>query len=132
MNLPFCVATLLLEGDVFVDQFTESVVNDPARIKLANRVEVREDPAITAKGGDSRYEVRVHVHLRDGTTLQETMAAARGSERKFATEADVIAKFEKLASRVLPARQTERLRDAILDLESEPDAGRLASLLTPQ
>ncbi len=23
LNLPFCVATLLLEGDVFVDQFTE-------------------------------------------------------------------------------------------------------------
>ena len=28
MNMPFCMATLLLEGDVFVDQFNDSVVND--------------------------------------------------------------------------------------------------------
>ena len=28
LNLPFCVATLLLEGDVFVDQFTDDVVDD--------------------------------------------------------------------------------------------------------
>src|SRR5438477_313728 len=31
LNLPYCVATLLLEGDVFVDQFTEAAVPDQAR-----------------------------------------------------------------------------------------------------
>ena len=29
LNLPFCVATLLLEGDVFVDQFRDDMVADP-------------------------------------------------------------------------------------------------------
>ena len=29
LNLPYCVATLLLEGDCFVDQFTEEMVADP-------------------------------------------------------------------------------------------------------
>src|SRR5262247_729228 len=29
MNLPFCVATLLAEGDVFVDQFSDAAVTDP-------------------------------------------------------------------------------------------------------
>src|SRR5579871_1652440 len=29
LNLPYCVATLLLEGDVFVDQFSEDRVADP-------------------------------------------------------------------------------------------------------
>src|SRR5437773_7488689 len=28
LNLPFCVATLLIEGDVFVDQFTPAAVDD--------------------------------------------------------------------------------------------------------
>lgn len=130
MNLPFCVATLLLEGDVFIDQFSEGVVSDPARVALAGKVAVREDPAITAKGRDSRYEVRVEVRLRDGTLLQESMAAARGSEKKFATEADVVAKFEKLARRVLPPQQTERLRDMVLSLETHPDVSSLTSLLT--
>src|SRR6266581_627462 len=48
LNLPYCVATLLLEGDCFVDQFTEDKVADPARMALAERVRVEHDPAITA------------------------------------------------------------------------------------
>src|ERR1700690_1811800 len=47
LNLPFCVATLLLEGDVFVDQFSEAVVADARRMALAEKVEVLHDPAIT-------------------------------------------------------------------------------------
>src|SRR5256714_2303119 len=31
LNLPFCVATLLLEGDVFVDQFDDDAVHDRPR-----------------------------------------------------------------------------------------------------
>ena len=51
LNLPFCVATLLLEGDVFVDQFSEGMLRNPARISsLAGRVKVLSDPDITAKG----------------------------------------------------------------------------------
>jgi len=129
MNLPFCAATLLLEGDVFVEQFSEDAITDPARMALAERVEVREDPAVTARGRDARYEVRVQVRLADETVLEETVAAARGSEKRFATEADVIAKFEKLAKRVLPARQVDELRDRVLHLETLPDAGRLPLLL---
>src|SRR6202043_2461957 len=34
LNLPFCVATLLLEGDVFVDQFKPQAFTDAARMEL--------------------------------------------------------------------------------------------------
>ncbi len=132
MNLPFCVATLLLEGDVFIEQFSESAINDPARMALADKVEVIEDPSITARGRAARYEVSVEVLLKDGARLRETVTAARGSEKKFATEADVVAKFEKLASRVLPARQMAELRDTVLDLEKQQDATILARLLALQ
>src|SRR5258705_1126093 len=59
MNLSFCVATLLLEGDCFVDQFGEKAVADPRRLALAEKVEVRADPEITARGSKSRHAVRV-------------------------------------------------------------------------
>ena len=38
LNLPFCVATLLLEGDCFVEQFQPGAEHDRARIALAERV----------------------------------------------------------------------------------------------
>jgi aconitate decarboxylase len=132
MNLPFCAATLLLEGDVFVEQFTESAVADPARMALAERVEVVEDPSITARGREARYEVRVEIMLKDGTRLEESVVAARGSDKKFATEGEVVEKFEKLASRVLPPRQVTQLRDAVLGLEKQRDVSAVARLLVPQ
>ncbi len=50
LNLPFCVATYLIEGDCFVEQFHDSIVADPARMALAEKVEVYHDAQITGRG----------------------------------------------------------------------------------
>jgi len=129
LNLPYCVATLLLDGDVFVDQFSEDRVADPARMALAEKVDVREDPAYTAQGSKSRHLVRVEVQLKGGKKMERIVAAGRGNEHNFASEADVVAKFEKLAIHALPQAQVGELRDAILGIENLADAGRIAELL---
>jgi 2-methylcitrate dehydratase PrpD len=129
LNMPYCVATYLIEGDCFVDQFTEDRVADPARMALAEKVEVRHDPEITAKGAKFRHLVHVEVHLKDGMTLKRTVEAARGSEKKFASDAEIVEKFEKLAAKALPRARVGRLRDAMLHLEQLEDAAELARLL---
>ncbi|MCC7484606.1 MAG: MmgE/PrpD family protein [Burkholderiales bacterium] len=129
LNLPYCVATWLIEGDCFVDQFTEDKVADPARMALAEKVEVREDPAITAKGAKFRHMVHAEAHLNDGTVLGRTVEAARGSEQKFASDTDVVRKFEKLAQKALPRDRVGKLRDAMLGLEELADAAELARLM---
>ena len=129
LNLPYCVATWLLDGDCFVDQFTEKKVADKARMALAEKVEVREDKEITAKGAKFRHTVHAEVHLNDGTVMKRTVEAARGSEKKFASDADIIEKFEKLATKALPKAQVAKLRDAMLGLEKLADASELARLL---
>lgn len=130
LNLPFCVATMLIEGDCFVDQFSEDIVADPERMAFCEKVRTIEDPAITAKGPSFRHTVNVEVHFNDGTVEKETVEAARGSEKHFASDADVIEKFEKLASKSLPDAQVGELRDAILNIEDLKDAGDIAKLLT--
>src|SRR5262245_52604470 len=132
MNLSFCVATLLLEGDCFVEQFDERAVTDRARMALAERVEVVEDPAITAKGSKHRHAVRVEVQLRDGAALERAVETPRGSEPNFASEAQVAAKFEKLAAHALKRAQVERLRDAVLEMEKGKDASRIAKLMAKE
>src|SRR5207302_3050533 len=89
LNLPYCVATLLIEGDVFVDQFTEAAVHDQRRIALSRKVQVFHDPAITAQGARFRHKVRVDVHLRDGSVHSEMREAPRGSEHSFASADDI-------------------------------------------
>ncbi len=129
LNLPFCVATLLLEGEVFVDQFTETSIRDDARIALSRKVRVVEDPAITAQGASARHFVRVEVALRDGTTLEQSVEAARGSERRFASDADVVRKFELLTRHVMPKERSERLAAAVLELERCEDVTEILDLL---
>lgn len=129
LNLPFCVATLLLEGDCFVDQFSEDIVADPRRMAFAEKVEVRHDADITARGSKYRHMVRVEVHLNDGSLLERTIEAPRGSERNFASEEQIVEKFETLAVHALPRTQVAALRDAVLDLQNLDDSARLAGLM---
>src|SRR5215216_4000015 len=129
MNLPFCIATLLVEGDVFVEQFSDAVVADPRRMGMAGKVEVRHDPAITARGAKLRHMVRIEVHLADGTRHDETVEAPRGSERRFASEADVVAKFAKLSRHRLSDRDADRIRDLVLGCDKLADIGELVRAL---
>lgn len=129
LNLPYCVATWLLEGDCFVDQFTEDKVADPERMRVADKVQVRHDHDITSRGSKFRHMVRVECELVDGTRMERTVEAGRGNERNFASRQDVVEKFEKLARRALPQRQVEQVRDWFLALEAQPDAAELPRLL---
>jgi len=121
LNLPFCVATLVLTGDAFVDQFTPDCINDRARIELSRRVQVVHDPAITARGAAQRHQVHVEVHFRDGSVEHETRDAPRGSEQNFASDAQIIEKFCKLTHATMSGQQQNALIEAVLRLEQLPD-----------
>ncbi|HEY1289794.1 MAG TPA: MmgE/PrpD family protein, partial [Burkholderiales bacterium] len=129
LNLPFCVATLLLEGDCSVAEFGDDAFTAPERIALAHKVEVLADPEITAKGAKFRHMVRVAVHLRGGERLECTKEAPRGSERDFAAAAEIVRKYEQLARHALPEGRVAELRDAVLGLEKLTDAARIAELM---
>jgi aconitate decarboxylase len=129
LNLPFCVATLLIAGDVFVDEFTPDCIDDAARINFSRKVKVVHDPAITALGAGYRHKVRVDVRFRDGAVESETREAPRGSEQSFAGAADIVEKFRKLTRGVMDAKQQNALIEAVIGLEELPDSRRVIELL---
>ncbi|MGA8616871.1 MAG: MmgE/PrpD family protein [Xanthobacteraceae bacterium] len=129
LNLPFCVATLLIEGDVFVDEFTPACINDTARIDLSRKVKVVHDPAITALGAGSRHKVRVEVQFRDGSVERETREAPRGSEQSFASADDIVGKLRKLTRGVMPTWQQDALIDAVMGLDKLRDSRTLTEQL---
>jgi len=129
LNLPYCIAVLLLEGDVFVDQFTEALVADPRRIEVSRLVEVVEDPAITARGKAYRHMVRVEVVLRDGTHMEETVESPKGSEHSFADAETIVAKFRKLASRRIGTDAADQLAETMLAADTLLDVGEIVKLL---
>ena len=129
LNLPYCIATYLLEGDAFVAQFTEDKVADPERIEVSKLVDVVEDPAITALGSRFRHKVRVEIRFKQGDVQEETVEAPRGSEHKFATEEDVIAKFRKLSETQFSREKTDKIIDLVMNAEKLSSAQDIAKAL---
>ena len=129
LNLPFCVATLLLEGDVFVKQFTPDCVENQARIDLSRRVKVLHDPEITALGAKFRHKVRVDVHYKDGNLESETREAPIGSEHSFGSESDIVDKFLKLTDGIIDSITQDEVVETMLKLETIDDARKLVRLI---
>ncbi len=129
LNLPFCVATLLIEGDVSVDEFNPDCVDDAARVELSRKVKVVHDPAITALGAGTRHKVRVEIRFRDGSVERETREAPRGSEQSFASDGEIIDKFRKLTRGVMAQKQQDVLIQAITGLDELADSRMLIELL---
>src|SRR3546814_1133244 len=57
LNLPYCVAVTVFDGNAFVEQFSEQRIRDPQVIDLARRVEVRTDTAFDALGRSEERRV---------------------------------------------------------------------------
>lgn len=128
LNMSYCLATMLIEGECFVDQFSEAMVADPARLAMIKRIEVRHDPAITALGRPYRHKVHVQVNLKDGSVLRKTIEK-RLDHHNFPSTERIVRKFDTLARHALPQRQVDQIKDMVLGLEKLDDARKLAQLL---
>ena len=129
LNLPFCVATLLLEGDVFVDQFAR---RRSSRGRRASRCCARSRSCTTPpspRSAPAFPQVRLEAHFRYGAVAIETREAPRGREQSFASSDEIVEKFRKLTRAAMREPQHDALIEAVLGLEALEDAGELARLL---
>lgn len=127
MNLHYIAAVALADGDAFVDQFTPERIADPRLLALSERVYVHADPDIDAKGNAYRHYTRLAVTRTDGEVVREVRERARGSAKIPLTTDEVIAKFGKLASKVLAPDELARLRalvERVADLSDSRDLTR--------
>lgn len=131
MNLSYCLAAALIDGQFSIDQVTEEAMGRRDILDLTQRIDVMEDPELEGLGEKYRYAVKLDLFLRDGTCLKEKVLRAKGSEEWPLTEAEIIGKFRLLASKALKQPQIERLLETVLGLEHAKDARTLGRLATP-
>jgi 2-methylcitrate dehydratase PrpD len=131
MNLQYCLAMMLLEGEVFIDQFAEHRLREPAVLELVSRISVRHDPrldenATTPKPRDTTVEVT----LRDGTVLRqrENRYLLSFGEDPNASER-VIAKFRRSTAGHVSESAAERIIELCLNLEQVSDIREISTLL---
>ena len=97
------------------------------RLKLARKEQELTQAQLAELSGIKQSDIS---KIENGSILKTTVESGRGSEHRFASEADIVNKFLFLATKALPKSQAEELCDAILNLEKLDDAKKLTMLMT--
>ena len=120
---------MLLENDVFMDQFTEEKIRSPKTLDMVSRIEITRDPSM-----DQGVEGNpVEIVLKDGSVL-ETWGKRRGGsvtggEENPVTREEVVEKFRKMVRPHLSPADQDRMIDLCDRLETVEDATELVTMM---
>jgi 2-methylcitrate dehydratase PrpD len=127
MNISYVSAIMLLENDVFVDQFTGDKIRSPRVLDMIARINVLHDEELdrNRSGGTP-----VEVVLRNGARYA-TVGRRRGdSGANRITDDDVRAKFRKMTGNFWDEAAQTQVIDLCEKLDDLDDARELVGLLT--
>jgi aconitate decarboxylase len=117
LNLRYCAAVMVLFGEVFVNQFTEDLLDAPEVLGMIERISVH----LARKEQDQRNAMAassaVVVRLKDGTSLQATGAQRSPQDHPVSAE-EVIDKFRRVTRGHLDESAQQSMVDTCLRLET--------------
>lgn len=111
-SLPHAAAAIVVRGDAGHASFSEAVLHDPAIAALRQRVQIREDPQLTAQVPHLK-PARVTVTLKDGRQCSKMCESATGDFQRPYPSAALREKFRQLAALVLTETGIGAVEDAI-------------------
>jgi aconitate decarboxylase len=130
MNLAYAVAVSLTDGECFINQYKEDRLSDPKLLELINKINIIPVDRLDQLGREGRHAIELEVQLNDGKVLTGNRVHARGSATHPLTYNEIVAKYQKLAEKVLPSDKVKKLQDQILHLEDCQDIRDLTKLLS--
>ena len=126
LNIYYVSSLMLLENDVFVDQFTGGKISSPRVLDMISRVQVMHDPTMDENGYQG---TPVKITMRNGTVYERTGQVRGPKGDDPITRDDVLAKFRKMTARFWPTATQDRVIGLCDNLENLDNAAELLSLL---
>jgi 2-methylcitrate dehydratase PrpD len=120
-SIPYCAAVALAGDPADPGEFTSPAISDVARREFASRVELRVDAECEAVY-PARFGSRVELHLANGEVKEAATLDPHGTAADPCSEAEIIAKFERLAG------YSENRIDAAAVVEAVARADRSSSV----
>lgn len=128
MSLRYCVAVAMLDGDVFIEQFTDERVRDPAVSRLIKKMEVLCDPELDKIILEGRDYAKVRWITKDGRKLEEERVVAKGHPKNPMSEAEVRRKFHRLMDHKIGKDRADRI-EGLFDRLEKIDSTALHAVL---
>src|SRR5262249_22809050 len=127
-SLPYPVAVAFRHGELRPADFIGSGLGDDQVLDISRRLELVEDPALSARVPAARL-ARIGLEWQDGRVERTPAIPAQGDAERPLTDAALDAKLEELVLPVLGPSWLAGFRQALADLPLTPRPARLLDLL---
>lgn len=125
--IPYGVAVMLIEGDTFIDQYTDATLKDPEIVALAQKIHLTVNPDWPKDMNSGKRPSKITIYCKDGSNISQY--AEYGHKTCPMTQADVVKKFMTLSAGVFPHAKLQTIMDFVFNLEKMNDVADLATLL---
>lgn len=119
-SLPFAVASLIHHGRRGLANFEPAAVTNPAIQRLAERVDIAEDPDYTAHF-PHQQPCDVRVTFKDGTVAEASAKYTKGEPQNPVSVEELTEKFFDVAGRVWDRAKAEAVFDGLMAIERIAD-----------
>ena len=117
-SMAFSVATMIQYGRIGLEHISGGGLSDPKIAALIDCIETRVEPKHEQRFPEGRW-ADIEFKLHNGRTLSSGDVHARGGPERPYDESDIVSKFEAFAVPALGASRAEKLRDAVLALNTK-------------
>jgi 2-methylcitrate dehydratase PrpD len=115
-SVPFALASILVHGRSGLASFDDAAVANPQVQALAQRVDLREEPAFTARY-PAEQPVALRIVMRDGSAHTGSCVVTKGEPAKPHSAEELAAKFFDLGEPVWGNKTTRELHEGLMRLE---------------
>ena len=132
LSIPYVAAVALIRGTVFITDFWEERLRDPAVRELAGRITVVQDLTITDQ--NVMVPQRMRIRLKNGTEHELILDQVLGHPDKPLSRDQHLEKFHACwaaGAGHLPERNRDRLANLVDGLEDAPSVEGIVRLLVP-
>lgn len=126
-SIPYIVAVALLDGNVTAESFSEERLRDPRVHALMRKMSLRENPEFT-KVHPSAWPCRIEIVTSSGKHMTAGCEYFRGHVRNPLSDAELEAKFRRLAGGRLAPGQIDAALARLWALEQAADIGEVIGL----
>jgi 2-methylcitrate dehydratase PrpD len=119
-SVPFALASILVHGRSGLASFDERAVANPQVQALAQRVDLKEEPAFTARF-PAEQPVDLRIVMRDGTVHSGRCVVTKGEPANPHKPEELTAKFFDLGTPVWGEHVTRELHAGLMSLDTIAD-----------
>jgi len=122
-SMPYAIAITLLDGELGLAQFSEEKINDQRVLDVTKKIDCIEDSSLPRTGGN------ITIEMEDGSQYKYIKEHPIGSHFYPLEEQQVIDKFRRNVSDIIPKNQAEQIIKSVLNIESINNIKELMTLL---